>query len=134
MVNCRTALLAVCVSGFSIASAPAAPRTLHVAHVHVEKTGIWRADPNGQETAEQCGRFLLSPAEALHWFRHAREVTKHAWLEELDWTQCSAKGTLVTDDGHSHPWELDQSGRGRVELSPSMSVYLGGPELPFPGR
>lgn len=82
-------------------------------------------------SAAQCARFHLTNQAALRWFRRAREVTEHAWREELDWTPCSAAGTLVTGDGRSLPWQLDQAGRAEIMLTPTVSVYLGGPELPF---
>jgi hypothetical protein len=112
----------------------AAPRSFDIRSVKVEKDGQWRSDPNGHQTQEQCARFHLSADSAMRWFRRAREVTQHDWLERLDWTQCSASGTLPTADGHVYPWELDESGRAEIRLSSTVSVYLSGPELPFSTR
>ncbi|MDE1147575.1 MAG: hypothetical protein PW843_13315 [Azospirillaceae bacterium] len=61
-------------------------------------------------------------------------MTEHAWREELDWTQCFAKGTLTTADGKTYTWDLDRSGRGQVHVSGEVSAYLSGAELPFDAR
>jgi len=116
---------------FCLVATTAAANALHITALLIEKSGLWHADPNGQQTQAQCALFHPTQAALLRWFRHARQVTKHAWLEELDWTQCSASGTLSTADGNKHLWELDQSGRARVVMSPGQPIYLGGPELPF---
>ena len=77
--SCRhLGFLAAFVTGFLAGPVLAAPRTLHVTRVQVDKSGLWRFDPNGLMTAEQCGRFSVSATEALRWFHHAREVTRHA--------------------------------------------------------
>ena len=129
--------LALFVAAGSAAAAfgvAAAPQSFSIRSVQVVKDGQWDADPYGQQTPEECARFRLPQAVALRWFRASREVGQHAWLEELDWTQCSASGTLVTGDGRSYAWDLDQSGRGRIVVSPTLEVYLSGPELPFSRR
>ena len=112
----------------------AMPQSFAIKSVTVEHEGQWRADPNGHQTPVQCKRFRLSPMAARRWLARAREVTQQQWLEQLDWTQCSANGTLLTDGGRIYRWELDQSGRGRVVVSPAVSVYLAGRELPFADR
>lgn len=80
----------------------------------VTRDAIWHADPIGQQAPESCAGFRLSSRAALHWFTRAREVAQHEWLHELDWTQCSAEGTLHTSDGRTFRWELDQAGRASV--------------------
>lgn len=110
------------------------PQSFRAKKVTVERDGQWHADPNGHQTPDQCRRFQLSRTAAHRWFAKAKEVTQHEWLEQLDWTQCSATGTLLTDGGHVYRWELDQSGRARVTVSPTVSVYLAGRELPFSKR
>lgn len=107
------------------------PQSFKVKSVAVERDGQWHADPNGHQTPDQCRRFRLSRIAARHWFTRAKEVTQQDWLERLDWTQCSASGTLLTDGGRTYSWELDQSGRARVIVSSAVSVYLAGHELPF---
>ena len=108
-----------------------APQSFNIRSVHVMQAGAWRADPNGTQTREQCSRFHLADDAATRWFKASVEVDQHRWLEQLDWTQCSASGTLLTGDGKTYRWNLDQSGRGQVTLSPTVSVFLSGPELPF---
>ncbi|GBQ90836.1 hypothetical protein AA23498_0998 [Acetobacter nitrogenifigens DSM 23921 = NBRC 105050] len=117
------------VAASSLASAQ--PQSFVVTSVHVDHSGLWRADPNGRQTATDCKAFVLHDPEALKWFQASSEVDQHTWLEELDWTQCSADGTLQTGDGRSYSWELDQSGRGRIVLNKNVSVFLKGAELPF---
>ena len=117
--------------GLGIPSAQTAPTSFTVRSVVVMQDGQWHAMQTQDVSAAQCARFRLTNQAALRWFRRARDVTEHAWREELDWTPCSAAGTLVTGDGRSLPWQLDQAGRAQVTLSPTVSVYLGGPELPF---
>ena len=110
------------------------PQSFTVKSVAVEHNGQWHADPNGHQTPEQCRRFRVSRIAAQRWFAKAKEVTQQVWLEQLDWTQCSATGTLLTDGGRTYRWELDQSGRARVIVSPAVSVYLSGREIPFGAR
>ncbi len=129
MVAGRAALAGLVSLGLGTASA--APTSFSVQSVLVTADGQWHADPNGRQTPAQCARFHLSRPAALRWFEQSHEVTERDWLEQLDWTQCAARGTLVTGDGRHYGWELDQAGRGRVILSPTVSVYLGGRELPF---
>lgn len=107
------------------------PQSFNVKSVSVQHDGQWHADPNGHQAASQCRRFRVSHGTALRWFAGAKEVTQQDWLERLDWTQCSASGTLLTDGGREYQWELDQSGRARVVVSPAVSVYLSGREIPF---
>ncbi len=128
-LGCVGALLGCCVL-----QAAASPTSFTVKSVVVGQDGQWHDDPNGRQTPEDCARFRVSKTVALQWFRRSREVTDRAWREELDWTQCSAVGTLVTGDGRQYRWELDQAGRGRVILTPGASVYLSGPELPSAKR
>jgi hypothetical protein len=109
------------------------PQSFRIASVAVEHDGQWRADPNGHQTPTQCKRFHLSTTLAERWFGKAKEISQQEWLEQTDWTQCSATGTLHTTDGRTYRWELDQSGRGRVIVSSAVSVYLTGRELPFTG-
>ena len=109
----------------------AAPQSFAVRQVSVLTSGQWRPDPNGHETAADCRRFRPTSAAMLRWFARSREVSKQAWLEELDWTQCSAGGTLVTDRGRTYRWEVDQAGRAQVTIDANVTVYLGGRDLPF---
>ncbi len=109
----------------------AQPTSFKVKWVKVVSTGNWHQDPNGSQTADQCKLFQLSDKKALQWFRKSREVSMRVWLEELDWTQCSSTGTLTTADNRNYNWEIDQSGRGRIILSDTVSVYMSGLELPF---
>ena len=111
----------------------ARPTSLRIRSVTVTRDAIWHADP-GQQTPASCADFRLSGGAALRWFTQAREVAQHEWLHELDWTQCSAEGTLRTSDGRTLKWELDQAGRARIIVSPTVSVLLGGPELPMRRR
>jgi hypothetical protein len=110
-------------------SVQAMPQSFSVKSVKVEHDGQWHAEPNGHQTPQQCTKFKLAGVAALKWFIRSKEVTQHEWLEELDWTQCSAEGTLLTNDGRTYHWELDQSGRGRVVVTPAVSVYLSGRNL-----
>ena len=115
-------------------SAVAAPQSFAIRSVSVTTDGAWHSDPNGQQTRAQCAKFRLPSKVALRWFKGSTEVTDRVWREELDWTQCSASGTLITGDGKRYPWRLDQSGRGQIIVTPAVSVYLKGPEIPFGGR
>ena len=124
-------LAAAVLLGLGLPAAQAAPTSFTVRSVIVVQDGQWHAMQTQDASAAQCARFRLTNQAALRWFRRAREVTEHAWREELDWTPCSAAGTLVTGDGHTLAWQLDQAGRAQVTLSPTVSAYLGGPELPF---
>ncbi len=102
-----------------------------IERVTVAQEGQWHPDPNWQQTPELCARLQLSAIAGLGWFRQAREVSRQVWLHELDCTQCSVSGTLRTRDGRTLPWELDQSGRGRVAITSELSAYFAGPELPL---
>ena len=123
----------VFVAALMPAGLAARPTSLRIRSVTVTRDAIWHADP-GQQTPASCADFRLSGGAALRWFTQAREVAQHEWLHELDWTQCSAEGTLRTSDGRTLKWELDQAGRARIIVSPTVSVLLGGPELPMRRR
>ena len=124
----------VVLAAINPAGLAARPTSLGIRGVTVTRDAIWHADPNGQQTPESCAGFRLSSRAALRWFTRAREVAQHQWLHELDWTQCSAEGTLRTSDGRTLKWELDQAGRARIIVSPTAFVFLGGPELPMRRR
>jgi hypothetical protein len=124
-------LLAAAILGLCSHAARAAPTSFTLQSIVVEQDGQWHQMGTQEQTPAQCARFRLTAPAARRWFRQAREVSEHAWLEELDWTPCFAAGTLVTSDGRPLRWQLDRAGRAQVTISPSVSVYLGGPELPF---
>ena len=109
---------------------PASARAFPVSTVHVLKSGQWSPNRYGDQTREQCARFTPSDAEVRHWFRRARVVDKVYWLEQTEWTQCSAEGVAVYR-GRTLYWRLDQSGRGSVTRPGATDIYLSGPELPF---
>lgn len=118
-------------TSFGGAAALAHPAAFRVQSAVVEKDGQWReASPNYQ-TREDCARFRVSNTAATRWFAKAKEVGSRVWYEELEWTQCSAEGTLTTHTGQTYSWRLDQSGRGSIEITPDVRVYLSGKELPF---
>ena len=131
MLHIVAAVLLAAVSG---ATVRAAPQSFAVRQVSVLAAGQWRPDPNGHETAEECRRFRPTSAAMLRWFARSREVSRQAWLEQLDWTQRSASGTLVTDRGRTYCWQVDQAGRAEVTIDAGVSVYLCGRELPFDRR
>ncbi len=131
MVSTRLCIVATLASVLFSGLANAEPQSFSVSSVKVEKQGQWRDDPNGQQTAKQCAQFKMSDREALRWFQRSKEVSQRIWLEELDWTQCSVSGELITGDKRRYRWRLDQSGRGEIEISPTVSVYLSGKEIPF---
>ncbi|QYE36504.1 hypothetical protein KZX46_11595 [Polymorphobacter sp. PAMC 29334] len=123
----RIALAAVALT--VAAGAVAMPVSFRVVSAHVVHTGVFSAEPANGQTPAQCARFHLSDRAALRYFVKAREVDEHRWREALDWTQCSAAGTLRTGDGKSYGWTIDQSGRGLITVTANVSVYLDGPEF-----
>ena len=131
MIRMASAVVVAVAASFWAAAALAHPTAFRVQSVVVEKDGQWREDKHNYQTREGCAQFRLSNKAAARWFAKAKEVTSRVWYEELDWTQCSAEGTLTTDKGQTYAWRLDQSGRGSVEISPDVRVYLSGKELPF---
>lgn len=129
MVSRRLKSIAVILTAFA-SSAVAAPQAFGVRRVQVIASGEWSADPNGVQTKADCAKFRLTDTAALRWFQHSHEVAQPRWLEEGEWTQCSARGRLVTDGGRSYDWTLDQGGRAPIMVSADVAVYLLGPELP----
>ena len=117
--------LMVSLLGVSVASV-AQPRAMTVASVTIVKSGIYTANPGATETPAVCASFRPSSAEMMQWFKHSRQVTKLYWFEQLDFTPCSAAGTLQTARGERRRWELDASGRGIVFASSGDAVYLSG--------
>ncbi len=124
-----SALMATAAAAFE--DAVARPVSFTIERVTVAQEGQRRPDPNGHQTPQLCARFHLSGTAGLRWFRQAHEVSRQVWLHELDWMQCSVSGRLRTRDGRTLPWELDQSGRGRVAITSELSAYFAGPELPL---
>ncbi len=110
----------------------AMPATFRVVSAHVVRDGLFSRAPDQGQTPAECGRFKLSDRAALRYFVHAREVDEHRWREALDWTQCSAAGTLRTGDGKTYHWTIDQSGRGLIAVTDKVSVFLDGPEFAKP--
>ena len=109
---------------------PASARAFPASTVHVLKSGQWSPNRYGDQTSEQRARFTPSDAEVRHWFRRARIVDQVYWLEQTEWTQCSAEGVAVSL-GQTVHWRLDQAGRGSVTKPGATDVYLSGPELSF---
>jgi hypothetical protein len=125
-------LMLLGVSQSALAESTHGTFTASIRSVSVITTGEFRSDDRyGQQTAADCAKFKLPNKAALKWFRRSKEVEKETWNEALDWTQCSASGTLKIANGNSYHWHLDQSGRGQIIVTPSVSVYLSGKELPF---
>ncbi len=105
------------------------PTSFRVVAAHVERSGVFSAKAADGQTPAQCARFRLSDRAALRYFARAREVDEHTWREALDWTPCSALGTLRTGDGKTYRWAIDQSGRGLITVTPHVAVFLDGPEF-----
>ena len=133
MVSRRAKAMAAVLAAIAT-SAEAAPQAFGVRRVQVVASGEWSADPNGVQTKADCARFRLTDTAALRWFRRSHEVAQPRWLEEGEWTQCSARGRLVIDGGRSYDWTLDQGGRASITVSTDVAVYLLGPELPRSAR
>lgn len=127
----RLAILFATLLMLSGAVARAEPQSFSISSAKVEKQGQWRRDPNGQQTAEQCAQFRVTDQQALRWFRYSKEISQRKWLEELDWTQCFVSGRIVTGDKREYRWELDQSGRAQIFISPTVSIFMAGTEIPF---
>lgn len=111
------------------AGAAAMPVSFRVVAAHVVRSGVFSAAPANGQTPADCARFRLSDRAALRYFASAREVDEHRWREALDWTQCSAVGTLRTGDGKTYRWTIDQSGRGLITVTAQVAVFLDGPEF-----
>ncbi len=111
------------------AGAAAMPTSFRVVSARVARSGVYRAGPVSAQTPAECARFALSNRAALRYFARAREVDEHTWREALDWTPCSAAGTLRTGDGKTYRWAIDQSGRTTITVTGRVAVYLDGPEF-----
>ena len=131
MMRMASVVAVVVAASFGGVAALAHPAAFRVQSVVVAKDGQWREDKHNYQTRENCAQFRLSNKAATRWFAKAKEVTSRVWYEELEWTQCSAEGTLTTHTGQTYSWRLDQSGRGSIEITPDVRVYLSGKELPF---
>ena len=129
----RTLLCGAAVAALA-GAASAEPTSFRVRSVEVRAAGRFVADPNGRQTPADCGRFRPSDAAVLRWFARSHEVGQPAWLEQGDFTSCRAEGRLVTADGKSYGWELDQGGRAQIRISPSVSVFLLGTAFHGAGR
>lgn len=122
--------IAVAITITLAASATGTPVSFRVFSAHVGSSGVFSAEPASGQKPADCARFRLSDRAALRYFAAAREVDEHRWREALDWTQCSAAGTLRTGDGKTYRWTIDQSGRGLITVAAHVAVYLDGPEFP----
>ena len=129
MVRWRALSLALAIS-LCGAHAMCGKVTLKIRSAVVLETGVWRADSHGDRTPADCAEFQLSKAKALRWLRAATVVTQHTWVETLDWSQCSASGSLATVDGHHYSWDIEDWGRGLIYISPTLTWYLSGKTLP----
>ncbi len=84
-----------------------------VAKVKVDKPSE-KSDVNPHE---DCSAFVITPSLAQEFFRHARTVSEHRRMHELDWSACHAEGRLNFVDGQSGSWMIARYGVGALTLS-----------------
>ena len=66
----------------------------------------------GQDTPDDCSRFVVTAAQVKQYYARARPVSKRAHSHELDWSPCVANGRLKLADGRSARWGVQQYGLG----------------------
>ncbi|KPF67922.1 hypothetical protein IP84_11780 [beta proteobacterium AAP99] len=104
------------------------------------------------ETAAACKRFQPRPADVSQYFARAQRVSWNAYLQQGDWSPCSAQGELRLKDGRIAQWRIQSFGlaslridganhyfsctqRCRItRLPPRAAELQGAPRAPAPPR
>lgn len=91
------------------------PRPLkrsRVAAVLTVNAGL-SAQPN---TAAACQRFQPRPADVSQYFARAQPVSWNAYLQQGDWSPCSAQGELRLKDGRLAQWRIQSFGLASLRI------------------
>jgi hypothetical protein len=92
-----SALPAADQAGYEGGDSYAIPRPYTMALVRsatIPANGAWSDAISGDETAETCSKFLLTPADVRDYFRRARRVSYKEYGQDLDMSRCSAAGSF----------------------------------------
>ena len=66
----------------------------------------------GQNTPDDCRRFVVTPAQVKQYFARARPVSQIAYSHDFEWSPCVASGRLELADGRTALWGVQQYGLG----------------------
>jgi hypothetical protein len=66
--------------------------------------------------AQACQRFQPKPADVSQYFARARPVSWNAYLQQGDWSPCSAQGELRLTDGRMAQWRIQSFGLGTLRI------------------
>lgn len=69
------------------------------------------------DSNEDCSSFAITPGLAQEFFRHARAVSEHRRMHELEWSACHAEGRVNFVDGQSGSWMIARYGVGALTLA-----------------
>lgn len=68
------------------------------------------------DTAAACKRFQPSPADVSQYFARAQPVSWNAYLQQGDWSPCSAQGELRLKDGRLAQWRIQSFGLASLRI------------------
>lgn len=84
-----------------------------ISKITIEENGAGTKQASGEMA--DCSRFKLSPAQARRYFARAYAVTDEADARaKLDWSPCSASGSVVFANGKTAHWQIGQTQSGAL--------------------
>lgn len=87
---------------------------------------------SGDETAEQCTAFRLTPDQVRDYFARATTVEDRAYNHDLDMSRCYVAGTIRLPDGDGGTWAIDQARRGYLARADGSHRYMVCTDCPAP--
>jgi hypothetical protein len=119
-------IAALCMAGTSCATEGCIPATADdpelcplklpaITSVQIEHAGLKDASASGDPT--DCSAFHLDEAQVRRYFAHARRVDE-AGYHRLDWSPCSADGSVHFADGRVLRWKINLSKAGSLSARP----------------
>lgn len=80
--------------------------------------------PDTEAQAEECSSYRVSETQARRFLERAWTVSRDDSLHRLDWSPCSAVGSVEFVDGRQGDWYISALGRGTLTISGAPPVYL----------
>ncbi|WP_044558408.1 hypothetical protein [Azospirillum sp. B4] len=113
------------------AGAQAKVTSIAIESVTVETPATFEGKDQDKVYSDACARQKLTDAQALTWFRKAREEQRQGFSEKATETGCVFRGSLKARDGKTYRWTLDMGGTGYIFRSDKKNdaILLSGAEV-----
>ncbi len=100
-----------------------------IQHVSIIENGA--TSPAEPESTATCSRFRLTESQVRRYFAKARSANPSDVHYTLDWSPCSASGTLVFQNGKAARWSITQSRAGSLTMDNGEEITLYCPTCKF---